>query len=183
MVDRNGLFQVSLMNVFRQAASQRDAKSAEVSTVDGGRVLSSRTIERREGAAQVTLRDHLAQDLGNLMGTIHLEAALSLDGLDRVRKSVLNYGMQDMTRLTTEDFQNAKVVRDLRKSLLDHEPRLIAETLVVKLRTTRVDEQQRISFDIRAEMTARPVDVPVEFVAEIDTGVGKVSLSNLVVRG
>jgi len=171
------------MNVFRQAALLRDAKAVEQTVEDGGRVLSTRTIERREGAAQTTLRDHLAQDLGNLMGTIHLEAAISLDGLDRVRKSVLNYGMQDMTRLTSDDFQNAKVVRDLRTSLLDHEPRLIAETLVVKLRHTRVDEHQRIAFDIRAEMTARPVDVPVEFVAEIDTGAGKVALSNLVVRG
>ena len=183
MAERDGLFQVSLMNVFRQAAQKRDAKAYDTTTVDGGRVLSTRTIERREGAGQASLKDHLAQDLGNLMGTIHLEAAQSLDGLDWVKKSVLNYGMQDMTRLTTEDFQNARIVRDLRQSLLNHEPRLIAETLVVKLRSTRVDEQQRISFDIRAEMTARPVDVPIEFVAEIDAGVGKVALSNLVVRG
>jgi len=183
VAERDGLFQVSLMNVFRQAAQKRDAKAYDTTTVDGGRVLSTRTIERREGAGQASLKDHLAQDLGNLMGTIHLEAAQSLDGLDWVKKSVLNYGMQDMTRLTTEDFQNARIVRDLRQSLLNHEPRLIAETLVVKLRSTRVDEQQRISFDIRAEMTARPVDVPIEFVAEIDAGVGKVALSNLVVRG
>ena len=184
MADRNGLFQVSLMNVFRQAAQQRDAKAVGAKTTDdGGRVLSARTIERREGAAQTTLRDNLAQDLSNLMGTIHLEAAMSLEGFDRVKKSVLNYGMQDMTRLTSEDFQNAKVIRDLRTALLDHEPRLIAETLVVKLRTAQVDEHQRIAFDIRAEMTARPVDVPIEFVAEIDTGAGKVAMSNLVVRG
>ncbi len=184
MADRDGLFQVSLMNVFRQAARERDSRKVDNTlSEDGGRVLSSRTIERREGAGQATLRDHLAQDLGNLMGTIHLEAAQSLDGLDHVRKSVLNYGMQDMTSLTTDDFKNAKVIRDLRDALLAHEPRLIADTLVIKLRTQQADAQQRISFDIRAEMTARPVDVPLEFVAEIDTGVGKVALANLVVRG
>jgi len=184
MAERDGLFQVSVMNVFRQAARERDAKRNDSElTEDGGRVLSSRSIERRHGASQSTLREHLAQDLGNLMGTIHLEAAQSLAGLPYVQKSVLNYGMLDMTRMTTEDFKSGTLTRDLRAALLAHEPRLIAETLVIKLRSLKADEQQRISFDITAEMAARPVDVPLEFVAEIDTGAGKVALSNLVVRG
>jgi len=184
MAERDGLFQISLMNVFRQAARERDArKTIDVLSEDGGRVLSSRSIERREGASQATLRDHLAQDLMNLLGTIHLDAAQSLDGLDHVRRSVLNYGMQDMSRLTTEDFKKSAVVRDLRAALLAHEPRLIEETLVISLRSKSADNQQRIAFDVRAEMTARPVDVPLEFVAEIDTGAGKVALSDLVVRG
>jgi type VI secretion system protein ImpF len=183
MAERDGLFQVSLMNVFRQAARERDATKADDEiTEDGGRVLSSRSIERRHGAKQTTLQEHLAQDLGNLMGTIHLEAAQSLDGLPFVKKSVLNFGMLDMTRLTTEDFKSGTLVRDLRAALLAHEPRLIPETLVIKLRSLKADEQQRISFDIRAEMAARPVDVPLEFVAEIDTGEGKVALAGLVVR-
>lgn len=183
MAARDGLFQISLMNVFRQAARERDAAKADAKfTEDGGRVLSNRSIERRHGASQTTLREHLAQDLGNLMGTIHMEAAQSLEGLPFVKKSVLNYGMQDMTRLTTEDFKNNALVRDLRATLLAHEPRLIPETLVIKLRSLKADQQQRISFDIRAEMAARPVDVPLEFVAEIDTGAGKVSLGDLVVR-
>ena len=172
------------MNVFRTAARERDAgkKETEV-TEDGGKVLSARSIERRHGAKQSTLRDHLAQDLGNLMGTIHLEAAQSLEGLPYVQKSVLNYGMLDMTRMTTEDFKSGSLVRDLRATLLAHEPRLIPETLVIKLRSLKADQQQRISFDIRAEMAARPVDVPLEFVAEIDTAAGKVALADLVVRG
>ncbi|MGL6210195.1 MAG: type VI secretion system baseplate subunit TssE [Paracoccaceae bacterium] len=184
MATRDGLFQVSLMNVFRQAARERDAKTKDSTTTDdGGRVLSTRTIERREGANQATLKDHLAQDLGNLMGTIHLAAAQSLDGLPHVQKSVLNYGMQDMTRLTSDDFKNSAVVRDLKAALLEHEPRLIPESLVIKLRSNSADKHQRIAFDIRAEMAARPVDVPLEFVAEIDTGAGKVALADLVVRG
>lgn len=171
------------MNVFRQAARERDARAEEAEMTDEGRVLSARSIERREGAGQATLREHLAQDLANLMTTIHLQAAEQLDGLDWVKKSVLNYGMQDITRLTADDFRSAKLVRDLRAVLLSHEPRLIAESLNITLRSSETDERQRISFDIRAEMSARPVDVPLEFVAEIDMGAGKVAMSNLKVRG
>jgi type VI secretion system protein ImpF len=179
-----GYFQVSLMNVFRQSAKEVDARKAETGVADdAGRTLSLRSLERREGAGQENLRDSLAHDLANLMGTIHLEAVLPLAGLNHVRKSVLNYGMQDMTRLTTSDIENASVLRDLRNALIAHEPRLIPETLVVKLRHRNEDSHQRIAFDITAEMAAKPVDVPLEFVAEIDVGVGKVSMTNLAVRG
>lgn len=184
MKDRKeGYFQVSLMNVFRQAAADRDAKAVKESFEDGGRVLNQRSIERREGAGQEKLRDHLAQDLANLLSTIHLEAAQPLDGLDRVKTSILNYGMQDMTRLTTTDVVKARVLRDMKAALLAHEPRLIEETLVLKLRDTRADSKQRIAFNITAEMAARPVDVPLEFVAEIDVGAGKVALGALTVQG
>ena len=184
MAERDGIFQVSLMNVFRQAARERDASTRDDTMTDGdGRVLSARSIERREGAGQATLRDHLAIDLGNLMATVHLEASIPLNGLDYVKKSILNYGIPDMSRLTVDDHRHNQVARDLRDALLAHEPRLIPETLVVKMRRPEADAAQRIAFDITAEMAARPVDVPLEFVAEIDTGAGKVALSSLVVRG
>lgn len=172
------------MNVFRQAARERDAKARDDTMTDAdGRILSARSIERREGAGQATLRDHLAIDLGNLMATVHMEASIPLQNMDYVKKSILNYGIPDMSRLTVDDHRNAQVARDLRTALLAHEPRLIAETLVVKMRRPEADSAQRIAFDITAEMAARPVDVPLEFVAEIDTGAGKVAVSNLVVRG
>ena len=178
-----GFFQVSLMNVFRQAAMQRDAKSLKDTVADdGGRVLSARTVERRDGASQETLKSHLAQDLASLMGTINLEAVQALDGLDHVRNSILNYGLQDMSALTTESFQTAKVIKDMRTSLLANEPRLIEETLDIKFRRNTADAQQRIAFDIKAEMSARPMDVPMEFVAEIDAGAGKVQMTDVVMR-
>lgn len=183
MAERGGLFQVSLMNVFRQSARDHDARRRDDTVLDGDRVMSARSIERREGASQTTLRDHLALDLGNLMSTIHLEAAQDLEGFDHVRKSILNYGLQDLSRLTTDDSRIQKLARDLREALLTHEPRLIAETLKVTLRKTDSGATQRIAFEIDAEMAARPVDVPLEFVAEIDSGAGKVAITNLVVRG
>jgi type VI secretion system protein ImpF len=180
----DGYFQISLMNVFRQAARDRDASKEDTTvTDDGGRVLSTRSVERREGASQATLRDHLARDLSGLLSTINLESAIDLEGLDHVRASVLNYGMQDLTRLTTDDVRTQRLSRDLRDALLAHEPRLIGGSLVVTLRKGRSDRNQRICFDIQAEMSARPIDVPLEFEAEIDTGAGKVALTNLVVRG
>ena len=60
--------------------------------------------------------------------------------------------------------------------------RLIAETLEIKLRRGHEDANQRVAFDITAEMAAKPVDVPLTFVAEIDVAAGKVSMADLKVR-
>lgn len=183
----DGYFQVSLMNVFRQAAESGDARRRDAEFDNGDdtvRVLSTRSQERRQGAGQGQLRRHLSHDLANLMGTIHMEAGNeALAEFEHVRKSVLNYGMVDMTRYTTSDVKNARLLRELRAALIRHEPRLIPETVEIVLREGDENENQRLAFDIRAEMAARPVDVPLEFLAEIDTGAGKIAMSNLKVRG
>ena len=134
------------------------------------------------GAGQATLRNHLAIDLSGLLGTINLDAAQDLQGLDHVRNSILNYGMADLSRFTLDDLRRHRLANDLKAALLAHEPRLVADTLVVKLKGGN-STNQHIAFDITAEMAAKPVDVPLEFVAEIDTSAGKVALSNLMVRG
>jgi type VI secretion system protein ImpF len=36
-----------------------------------------------------------------------------------------------------------------------------------------------LTFDIYAEMACKPVDIPMEFSAEIDVGSGKMKFSNL----
>ena len=41
------------------------------------------------------------------------------------------------------------------------------------------DVDQRIRFTVSAEMACKPLDVPIEFVAEVDVGSGKVRLTRL----
>jgi type VI secretion system protein ImpF len=179
----DGYFQVSLMNVFRRAAESRDAQGSSDSNDAGSdRVLSSRSIERRDGSDEIQLRANLAADLSSLLETINLEAVEDLRDLDHVKRSILNYGIQDMARFSTSDIESARFLRDLRTALINHEPRLIPGSVDVRLRSSVEDSRQRAAIAISAEMTAHPVDVPLEFVAELDVGTGKMSLSEKVVR-
>ena len=180
----DGYFQISLMNVFRQAAREKDSKDGGEDLADAqDRVLSKRSIERREGAGEETLRTHLLQDLANLFSTINMEAAEPLTDFPYVQASIINYGILDLSRLTTADIKNQVLLKELRNSLLRHEPRLIDKSISVKLRSDTESARQHVAFDISADMSAKPVDVPLEFVAEIDTGAGKMSLSNRGARG
>ncbi len=175
-------FQVPLMNVFRSAALDRDSKATEMSSGSDDREISRRQIERREGASFDRLQTYFMIDLGNLLGTVHMEATQDLSEYPEVRKSILNYGVQDVTSLIVGSGSAGKVRDRLKQALLDHEPRLIPESVVVRARGGEGSAHQSMAFEIEAVMAARPVDVPLEFVAEIDTGEGKVVMSALAVH-
>lgn len=174
--------QVSLMHVFREAARQKDAEKADNTVTDGERQLSTRAKQRRLGADQTSLRAHLNEDLSNLMHTIRLEAAMDLDQHKYVGKSVLNFGMDDMANMSANIHNRGALELRLRKALLDHEPRLIRESVQVTMRDDDHEMTQKIAFHIEAEMAANPVDVPLEFTAEIDVGSGNVQMANLKVN-
>jgi type VI secretion system protein ImpF len=177
--------QVPLMYAFRAAAEARDARRAErvVDERTEARVLTERGSVRRRGANEAELKRNLDIDLSNLVNTVNLGSIVDLAGLDRVRASILNFGVQDITHLTSDAVDRTAIVGYLRDALLAHEPRLIGATLDVTMRDEVDEVNQRIAFEISAEMACRPVDIPLEFVAELDMGSGKVRLSNLAERG
>lgn len=167
------------MFAFRDAFSEGDAKKRLDERVGGERVLSERGSIRRRGGDEALLKENLAFDLMSLVNTIDLGSSIDLDGLDYVRRSVLNYGLDDITHLTSEEAGVSDVGRNLMAALTEHEPRLIRETLHVERQDGFDEVNQRIRFNVTAEMSCRPFDVPIEFVAEVDVGSGKVLLTRL----
>ncbi|MEM6636300.1 MAG: GPW/gp25 family protein [Pseudomonadota bacterium] len=174
-------FQVPLMNVFRSAADAKDVHVADDHEGTGDRVISQRAIERRQGTGHDKLREYLLADLANLMGTIHLEAAEELEEFPHVKESILNYGVQDVSSLTIDQVGSQSILRKFKEALIAHEPRLIADTVRVQYSKSDAEITHKLSFDVEAIMAARPVDVPLEFVAEIDVAEAKVKLSKLSV--
>jgi type VI secretion system protein ImpF len=169
-------FQIPLMYAFRDAFDAGDARKRIEERVGGERVLSGRGSLKRRGADEALLKRNLSLDLAALANTIDLASAVDLEGFDFVSRSVLNYGLRDVSELTSEEVGVSEVARD---ALLQHEPRLNAETLTVERDKDFDDVNQRIRLVVSAEMACKPLDVPIEFVAEIDVGSGKVQLSRL----
>ena len=167
-------FQIPLMYAFRDAFEKGDATKQEDIRVDGERVLSARGSMRRQAADETLLKGDLAIDLAALLDTIDLASVVDLEGLDHVKKSVLNYGLYDITHLTTGSGGIDLLRAQLKEALLQHEPRLTADTLGVDRVEVKDDVDQRVQFAVCADMVCRPLDVPIEFVAEFDAGAGKI---------
>lgn len=180
--ESKGRRQVSIMHVFRSAAESGDARDGKANYQGGDRELTARSKERREGTDENTLKNHLSADLGNLMNTIRLDAAVSLSDAPFVERSIVNFGFRDMSSVSAKDMTNQNIIQSIRESLMNYEPRLIAETIEITINKNDAVNTQRLSFDISAEMVASPVDVPLDFVAEVDLGAGKIQMTRLKVQ-
>src|SRR5262245_11585053 len=174
-------FQVPLMYAFRDAFSRGDAGKRLDNRVAGERVIAERSSSRRRGTDEALVRENFSLDLLSLVNTINLGSAVDLSGLDHVAKSVLNFGLPDITHMTSEDNQVSDVSRTLLAALANFEPRLHRDTLSVERSDVFDEVNQRIRFVVSGELSCRPLDVPIEFVAEVDDGSGKVQLTRLPV--
>ena len=176
--DRSRVLHTPLLQAFREAARAGDSRKADISYAeDGARVVTQRN--NRLASNEVQLRQSLDIDLGHLLNTVNLASSLDLDDHPNVRRSVLNFGMQDLVHLTTDSVKLRHLADSLRTALLAHEPRLDADSLDIVQKESLDEVNQRIAFTVRADLICRPVDVPLEFLAEIDVGSGKVDLRNL----
>jgi type VI secretion system protein ImpF len=174
--------QVSLMHVFRAAAERGDSKDGRATYRDGDREISQRSKERREGTTEETLRRHLSQDMASLMNTISLDASVDLTDYPYIQKSIINYGFSDLSALSDKAFATGEMARFIRDTLIRHEPRLIPGTIEINVNRDAESVTQRLTFDISADMVASPVDVPLDFVAEVDLGAGKIQMTRLRVQ-
>jgi type VI secretion system protein ImpF len=167
------------MLAFREAFRAGDAGKRIEERVAGERVLSARGSLRRRGADEVLLKRDLATDLLSLVNTIDLASAVDISDLDYVKKSVVNFGLPDPSALTSLETGVSEVGQHLKQALLAHEPRLRPESVHVEQNTQVDDETHRVSFSVSAEMACSPLDLPTEFVAEVDTSSGNVRLTRL----
>lgn len=171
-------YQAPLMSAFRDAFEARDAKDNSVKIVDGEKVIEGRQSRQRRGD-EVALKRDLSIDLVNLLNTVDLASVVDLKRLPYVSQSVLNYGMRDVTHLTSDEVGVDDIRDQLLTALRDHEPRINPESINVDKQIVADDVNQKVRFAVSGEMFFSPVDVAVDFVAELEVSSGKMNLTRL----
>ena len=169
-----------LMFAFRAAHEKRDAKKAlDLRDASGQRVIASRRSPSRAPISESGLRREVNADLVDLLNTVNLDSALDLEEAPEVARSVLNFGLPDLSTRTIDEHRLLEISKQIEQALMIFEPRLATDTLAVG-RNPEIDpEALRIKFLIRADLRAEPLDVPVEFVAEVELDSGKIKVDRL----
>ena len=170
---------VSLMQVFRSSYMEKDAEKGRVDGGDDGVEVSSRSKARREGVGEARLREHIQADLTALLNTTRLDSVVDLDDVPHVRSSILNYGCRDLGGLGITGIKRSEITQSIRQSLIDYEPRLVPDTIKIKLENATGDARQFLKFSITADLMGDPVDIPMDFTADVDLGAGKLKLGQL----
>ena len=177
--ERSGLRQMSLMHVFRATAEQKDSRDPGRHYHEGDRDVTLRSQKRREGASDAALRRDLARDIASLMNTIRLDTVTDLEDAPFVRESVVNFGFQDLESIWRANTTMNQIADAIRTALIRNEPRLRPETLEVRVREDDPSPDQRVTFEIQAEMISSPTDIAMEFLAEVDPSLGKIQMKRM----
>ena len=166
-----------VMRAFRDAFEKRDAtKQLDLRSADGEAVISGRRATPRNSVNESVLKQELAEDLSALLNTVNLSSIEDLNGFDEVQSSILNFGIDDLTAIAADSREAQGIAPRLQQILRDHEDRLVSGSVRLSAEAVTNETSARIAVHISAEMHASPNDVPVEFVADVESYSGKVRI-------
>jgi type VI secretion system protein ImpF len=177
---KNDRLSPPLMHAFRSAFEARDAKKKhDLRDESGERVISSRRTTSRLAITEPILRREVAQDLEALVNTIALESSLDLEPFEHARKSILNFGLPDIAHRSIDEISVTDVGHEIAQALKNFEPRLVHDTIRVK-RDEGVDaDELKLRFVVRADLCCQPLNVPIEFIADVEVDTGKIVINRL----
>jgi len=169
-----------LMYAFRAAHEKRDAKTRiDLRDEAGERVIAARLLVTKSRISETALRREVMIDLMSLFNTTNFAAAEDLSQLPAVRASILNYGFPDLARRTIDENSLHEVAREIETALIDFEPRLDRHSIQTKRDLSSSADELKLRYLVKADLRSRPANVPVEFIAEIELGSGKIKIDRL----
>lgn len=123
------------------------------------------------------LRECVVRDLGWLLNTVCLGTSQDLTPYPEVERSVLNYGIPDLTGRIPTGADVSWLEEAIRQAVVNFEPRLLRDTLKVSVRMQRWRTDNRVlEFTVQAQLWAQPAPLDVRFRSEIDVDTGAASV-------
>lgn len=126
------------------------------------------------------LRELVLRDMVWLLNTA-VPSDLDFEGAEHARHSVLNYGVPTLAGQTLSTTDPQEVERRMRQAILDHEPRILPETLQVQaiVNDDMVDHHNEIGLRISAQLWAQPLPLELLLHTDIDLETGRVAVREL----
>jgi type VI secretion system protein ImpF len=125
------------------------------------------------------LRDCVARDISWLLNCVNLGIDDDLAEYPEVARSVVNFGIPDLTGVAVTGIDAKVLQRKIREAILTFEPRLTPNTLrvIVNADLKRMDRQS-LTFNIESEMWAQPNPLNLYLKTEVDLETGKFNVSD-----
>jgi type VI secretion system protein ImpF len=176
-----------LMFAFRSHAERRSSASPtsekkvapEKNGASPSRALADRRFASKMAVSESLLRAEVLKDMTMLVNTTALESSIDLRDLPHLRTSILNYGVPDIASRTLGDEGVEDISGEFETAFRTFEPRLVSGTVVVTRDTSIDDTELRVRFVVRGDLACHPVNVPVEFVADVEIDSRKIVIERL----
>lgn len=125
------------------------------------------------------LRNCVLRDLSWLLNAVRLEAVTDLEAYPEIRRSTLNFGLPSLSGRVATGFSIKDTERAIRQAIIDFEPRLIPDSVMVKAKTEtkKLDMHNVVSFHIEAQLWAQPAPVELTLHTDLDLENGQCKVS------
>ena len=170
-----------LMLAFRSTAGRRKGDATRPAGPRSGPTEgpAERRYAVKVAATEQLVRAEVLDDLSMLVNTVALESTVDLTDFPHVRASVLNFGVPDIGARTIEGDAVEAIGTELASALQMFEPRLLADTIAVGRDATVDAAGLALRYVVRADLVCNPVNVPVEFVADVEVHSRKIVIERL----
>lgn len=123
------------------------------------------------------LREIVKRDLTWLLNTGNLENVEDLTDYPLVARSVLNYGISDLTGISVANADVFDLERGLRRAIIQYEPRILPKSLRITVKPSGQMAQNALGFEIECDIWSQPSLEHLHLDLEIDLDTGAVGFS------
>lgn len=124
------------------------------------------------------LKRSVLRDLAWLLNSGNLAVTEDLSAYPDVQNSVLNYGVADLAGTSATSTDIARVEREVREAILDFEPRILAESLSVRVNLDDENMSNKtLSFLIEGQLWAQPLPISLYLSTDLDLETGNTTVT------
>lgn len=122
------------------------------------------------------LRGYVLRDLTWLLNTINAESIMRFQSLPHVAGSAVNYGIPAFSGNRLSDLNWNAVEDAIRAAIIRFEPRLLPQSLEVRLAThvDQVHQHNTLHFEIHAQLWSQPYPLEILLQSNLDLETGQV---------
>jgi type VI secretion system protein ImpF len=125
------------------------------------------------------LRQSVLRDVSWLLNADSFESVADLTDYPEVAHSVINYGIKNLAGTTVVGASLSEIEKKLKQAITIFEPRILPNSLTVRVFSSDMMNQQAISFDIEANLWAQPLPIHLYLRTEINMLTGDVNLRDM----
>jgi type VI secretion system protein ImpF len=124
------------------------------------------------------LRKAVLRDLGWLLNSTGLGAVQELGPYPLAVRSVLNFGLPDLSGKTASGLDHDELARRIRQAIWDFEPRVLRESVrVTALPRAELEAgPNQVLFEIHGELWGQPMPERLYLKTELDLEIGEIRL-------
>ena len=132
----------------------------------------------QQSMSQKEFKDAVIRDLGWLFNSVCLDVCVDLEAYPEVERSVLNYGLPDISGQTSSTVDVKSVERAVKRAVFQFEPRIIRNSLRVKVHSDPNEmSHNSLVFEIEGAVFGQPSPFQIVLRSELNLECGEFSIA------